>query len=143
MQKTRRCKGQKRSLVRSDLSRAGIAPNATVVKAQFVLKYYNRAQAGGTWVDRTIQAHRLLVDWDESQANRDYRKNGVAWSVVYGGVDGSDAQATPESSVLFTVGTPFPSYQRWDLTAPTRAWYAGTAANYGMLLLADNEDVAG
>jgi len=54
-------------------------------------------------VDRTVQVHQMLVAWDEAQATKDDRLSGTPWAAPYAAIDGRDAKATPESSVLVTL----------------------------------------
>ncbi|MFQ5638394.1 MAG: hypothetical protein ACE5IR_10420, partial [bacterium] len=80
---------------------------------------------------------------NEAQATKDVRLTGTAWSSLYGGIDGTDAQSNPESSVLFTFATVVGWWQSWDLTGLTRLWHDGSAPNFGVILWAANEDTEG
>ena len=130
----------KRTLVQFDLS--GVPANAQVVSARLKLKYYTSVSAGGSWVDRNIEAHQMLVTWDESQATKTKRTAADNWAATLG-LAGTDYKSAAESTVLFTASTIAGSYQYWNLTWLTREWLDGTAANYGVMLIADNETVVG
>ncbi len=131
--------GKYRTLIKFDLS--AIPAGATVVKAQLKLKYYDAVNGSAAWVDRTVQAHQLLVDWNQFEATRDERQTGVAWAAPYAALDGRDAKATPEDAV--TLKQDYPRWVSWDLTALTNQWLDGSAPNYGVILWATNEDTPG
>jgi hypothetical protein len=100
------------------------------------LRYYGTS--GPTWIDRWVQAHELLVDWDEGLATRDQRSfeiGPILWSAPYAAINGTDAKATMESTLLFQVNE-YPVWKSWDLTAVTQKWVNGTATNYGVILWA-------
>jgi RHS repeat-associated protein len=134
-----------RTLIKFDLS--GIASNATVLRATMNLKYFEAVNyGGGTWVDRWVQAHELLgLNFDEQWATRDDRTVDIPWYTPYAAIDGTDAKATMESTLLFWQSelSELPKWKSWDLTALTQKWLATPASNYGVILWATNEDVAG
>jgi hypothetical protein len=138
-----------RTLINFDLS--GIPSNATVLRATMNLKYYEAVNyGGGTWVDRWVQAHQILVNWNEAQATKDNRLTGTSWNATYGKIGGTvppadDANGQFESTTLFWQSelSELPKWKSWDLTALTQKWMNGTASNYGVILWATNEDVTG
>jgi RHS repeat-associated protein len=137
-----------RTLIKFDLS--GIPANATLLRATMNLRYYDKVNFGsGTWVDRWIQAHQMLVSWNEAQATKDNRLTGTAWNATYGKIGGAvpppdDANGQYESRMWFIASDTLslPMWKQWDLSALTQKWVNG-AANYGVMLWATNEDVAG
>ncbi|MGH7494994.1 MAG: DNRLRE domain-containing protein, partial [bacterium] len=60
---------KRRTIIKFDLT--GIPGNATVVNAQ--LKLWYSSNNGTPANNRWVQAHQLLVNWDELQATRDNR----------------------------------------------------------------------
>jgi len=133
-----------RSVINFSLS--GIPSNATVLNAQMKLKYYEKYNnTTGTWVDRWIQAHQLLLGWDEAQADSLERSTGVNWAAPRGKIGGTtpDANASYESSLLIVEDEALPVWKSWDLTALTQKWVSGAVANYGVLLWATNENTSG
>ena len=104
------------------------------------LRYYGTS--GTPWIDRSVQAHQLLVNWNETQATCDVRLTGTSWALQYGAINGTDAKAAMESTTLFKVNE-FPVWKNWDLTTLTQNWVNGTATNYGVILWATNEDTDG
>jgi RHS repeat-associated protein len=138
-----------RTLISFNLT--GIPSNAIVLNAQMKLKYYEAVNFGvGSWVDRWVQAHQMLVSWNEAQATKDNRLTGTAWNATYGKIGGAvpppdDANGQYESKMWFIASDTLslPMWKQWDLSALTQKWVNGAAANYGVILWADNEDVAG
>jgi RHS repeat-associated protein len=75
---------------------------------------------------------------------------GTPWNATYGKIGGTvppadDANGQYESKMLFSAGDTLalPLWKKWDLTGLTQKWVNGTASNYGVILWATNEDVAG
>jgi RHS repeat-associated protein len=92
----------------------------------------------------------MLVSWDEAQATKDNRLSGTAWNATYGKIGGAvppadDANGQFESTTLFWQSelSELPKWKSWDLTALTQKWLNSPTSNYGVILWATNEDVAG
>ena len=133
-----------RSIINFSLT--GIPSNATVLNAQMKLKYYEKYNnTTGTWVDRWIQAHQLLLGWDEAQADSLERSTGVNWAAARGKIGGTnpDANGAYESTLLIVEDEALPVWKSWDLTALTQKWVSGAVANYGVILWATNENTSG
>ena len=99
---------------------------------------------GGSQVSTNgwVQAHRMLVPWNEAQATRDVRLTGVNWSAPYGAIDGTDALATMESTVQVKqneTGT----WKSWTLTNAVQYWLADPNTNYGVILWTPDENLDG
>jgi hypothetical protein len=129
---------KKRTVIRFNIG--SVPSNATVLNTQLKLRYYGTS--GTPWIDRWVQAHQLLVNWDEAQATRDVRLTGVNWTAQYGAINGTDAKATMESTLLFKINE-YPNWKSWDLTSLTQQWVNLTASNFGVILWATNEDTDG
>jgi RHS repeat-associated protein len=135
------CCAKKRTIIK--FSTAGVPGTATVLNAQMKLYYFSVSNGGsGSWVDRWVQVHQLLVNWDEAQATSVNRLTGTPWNVAYVGLNDIDAKSTYESTILFQSGQTN-TWKSWDVTALTQKWVNGTATNYGVVLWANNEDVNG
>jgi hypothetical protein len=141
------CTDKKRALIKFDLSGSGIPGGATILNAQMKLWYFDAqtgTPCGGSQVptDGWVQAHRVLVPWDEAQATRDVRLTGVNWAAPYGAIDGTDVLATMESTVQIKqneIGT----WKSWTLTNATQFWLATPASNFGVILWTPDEDLDG
>jgi RHS repeat-associated protein len=134
---------KKRTIIKFNIAGSGIPSSATVLNAQMKLYYYSAANGGsGSWVDRWVQAHQLLVNWAEAQATRDNRLTGTPWNVAYVGLNDIDAKSGYESTLLFQSGQTG-TWKAWNLTALTQKWVNGTATNYGVVLWATNETTNG
>jgi len=132
---------KKRTLIKFDI--ASVPSSATVLNGQMKLYYYTaNSGTGGSWVDRWVQAHQVLVNWNEAQATKDNRLTGTLWNVAYVGLNDIDAKSGYESTVLFQQSQ-FPTWKTWDLTSLTQKWVNLTASNYGIVLWATNEATDG
>ena len=134
---------KKRTVIEFDVS--SISSSANVINSQMKLYYYAAVRPTGStdpWIDRWIQAHQLLVDWDEAQATKVKRLTSTNWNADWGAIDGTDADSTMESTVLFQEGETG-TWKSWNLTNVTQDWVDGSATNYGVILWATNEDTDG
>lgn len=134
---------KKRTLIQFDLSE--VPQGASVIEATLRVFYFASTKPG--WlpneqgIDRTVQAHRLLVPWHEGQANSEKATNNTAWNVPYIGVDGSDALAEPEDAQLWTCEQY--NWQEFEVTDATQFWVDNPEQNYGLLIYATNDNVSG
>jgi hypothetical protein len=93
-------------------------------------------------VDRWVQAHQILMNWNETQATDTLRLTNTYWNKRYVGLNDIDAKSGYESKLLFQQNQ-YPVWKSWDLTALTQKWVNGTATNYGVVLWATNETTNG
>jgi hypothetical protein len=102
---------KKRTLIKFNTS--SVPTNATVLNAQMKLYYYTAVRVGTTaWVDRWVQAHQVLVNWNEAEATDDYRLTSTLWNVNYVGLNDVDAKSAYESTVLFQQD--YPKWKQGD-----------------------------
>jgi len=97
------------------------------------------------WAVAQDEVHQMLVEWDEGIATKDLRlfeETGIPWSTPYAGINGTDANAQYESTLLFQETTAT-GWKTWDLSALTQKWVNGSATNYGVILWATNENTDG
>jgi len=131
---------KKRTIIKFNIT--GVPSNATVLNAQMKLYYYSASNGGsGTWINRWVQAHQILVNWNETQATSVNRLTGTPWNVSYVGLNDIDAKSSMESTLLCQQN--YPRWQSWDLTGLTQKWVNLTATNYGVVLWATNETTDG
>jgi len=100
-----------------------------------------QSTAQAPFITRTIQAHRLLKPWKESEATTVKRDRYSYWSKPYLGLDDTDANDCPTGEVKIYTDRPI-GFVELDVTSALRDWKAGKP-NYGLLLWATNEDVDG
>jgi hypothetical protein len=138
---------KKRSLLKFDFAYSGIPSNAAILNSLLQLYYYDAQRAGSSaWVDRWVQAHQVLNNWDELQADSLKRLTGTNWLAPRGKIGpgsnpaNEDANGQFESTMLFQQNQTN-TWKVWSLTALTQKWINGTAANYGVILWATNDDV--
>jgi RHS repeat-associated protein len=124
--------GKARSLLKFDLS--SIPSNADINSAVIDLHFY---YCWGNSVSRTIKCHQLLKNWNESEATWLRATTSVDWNTPGVGIDGVDAKATAEDSLVWIDECPV--WKHYDITALTEKWVSGTDSNYGVIFWATNE----
>jgi RHS repeat-associated protein len=132
---------RKRTLIKFNVASSGIPGSATVLNARMKMKYFTAVQTDASpWIDRWVQAHQLLKNWTESEADsaRRERSPDTLWTVPFGGLDGADAKATYESTTLFQLNAP--QWKYWDVTSLTKYWIDNPTKNFGVILWATNEN---
>ena len=93
------------------------------------------------FISRTIQAHRVLKYWNETQATYAIRNGSDMWHTPYLGLDDTDANDCPTGHT--TIHTLRPAgFVEIEVTSAVQDWKAGKP-NYGLLIWATNEDTDG
>ena len=98
--------------------------------------------AEAPFITRTIQAHRILKYWKETEATTTKRHDGASWSSTYLGIDGTDADYIPTGETTIHAGMPA-GFVGIEVTSAVKGWKAGICRNYGLLIWATNEDQNG
>ena len=93
------------------------------------------------FISRTIQAHRVLKRWNETQATRYIRSISDKWDTAYLGLDDTDANDCPTGHTIIHTWRPS-GFVEIEVTSAVQDWKAGKP-NYGLLLWATNEDING
>ncbi len=104
-------------------------PTGAVVDEATLELYYSSKNNGNTL---TLGAHRVLVEWTDSEVNRVQRKAGSNWTAA-GMASGSDYAAALEATAALAG-----SGNQWvqlDVTAAAQSWVANPASNHGLVLL--------
>ena len=135
---------KKRSLLRFE----NVPRSCKTVNHATMYLYY-RYSSKPTWmsvaeapfITRTIQAHRVLKYWKETEATTTKRYKGASWSSTYLGTDGTDADCNPTGETTVYAGMPA-GFVGIEVTSAVKEWKAGKY-NYGLLIWATNEDQNG
>ena len=93
------------------------------------------------FITRTIQAHRVLKSWKESQATsirRDFYNN---WDTQWLGLNNIDATSYPTGRTTVYASRPR-GFVEIEVTSAVNAWKSGSP-NYGVVIWATNENIAG
>ena len=93
------------------------------------------------FITRTIQAHRVLKSWKETQATTVRTNSTAFWHQEYLGLDDTDANDCPTGHTTIYTGRPS-GFVEIEVTSAVRDWKAGKP-NYGLLIWATNEDQIG
>lgn len=97
-----------------------------------------RRQAGNPFIPRYLEVHLVKKAWNEAQATRTQRLTGVSWSSAWLGLDGTDAEESPQPGRV----TMFPyrpaKFVEFDITDAMKSWRNGVANN-GLVIRATNE----
>ena len=137
----------KRSLVQfEDLPSA--CPTASIESAKMYLYYVYAHKPSWhsitytPFIPRYMEVHLVKKAWNEAQATSTKRLTGTYWSTAYLGLDGTDAEASPQSGPV----TIFPyrpaGFVEFDVTDAVESWSSGVANN-GLVIRATNELTAG
>lgn len=94
------------------------------------------------YISRTLQVYQVKQQWNEAQATSINRLYNTPWNTPYLALDGSDAGPHAIGSVTIFTGRPVRNFVEIDITEAMRNWQYGDP-NYGVLLLASNEDALG
>ena len=119
----------------------------TVIRATMYIYYqyshkigsYTNAEA--PFIARTIQAHRVLKSWKETEATSTKRDSSKFWSTQWLGLDNSDAKNVSTGDTTIYPGQS-KGFVGIDVTSAVNDWKAGHP-NYGVVIWATNENIAG
>lgn len=135
---------KKRSLLRFE----DIPSNCTNVNHAMMYLYYHYSHKASwqsvnqaPFITRTVQAHRVLKSWKETQATSTRRNSAALWHQQYLGLDDTDANDCPTGHTTIYAGRPS-GFVEIEVTSAVRDWMAGKP-NYGLLIWATNEDQNG
>ena len=135
---------KKRSLLRFE----NVPSGCSVVYHATMYLYYQYSHKASFYTDaqvpfitRTIQAHRVLKSWKETQATSTKRYSGVNWGTQWLGLNNIDAKSvsTGHTTIHPTTKRGFVGI---DVTSAVKDWKAGHP-NYGVVIWATNENIAG
>jgi len=135
---------KKRSLIQFE----DIPDSCQIVNHAMMYLYYDTS-AKASWqtndqapfITRTIQAHRVLQQWDETQATTTKRTSTSFWNTPYLGLDDIDAVHCPTGHTTIYACRP-QSFVEIEVTSAAMNWKAGEP-NYGVVIWATNEDQQG
>ena len=135
---------KKRSLLRFE----NIPSGCTNVNHAMMYIYYSYSHKASwhtvhqaPFITRTIQAHRVLKSWQETQATTTRRNSTASWYQPYLGLDDTDANDCPTGQTIIYAGRPT-GFVEIEVTSAVKDWKAGKP-NHGLLLWATNEDQNG
>jgi len=90
------------------------------------------------FIPRYMELYLVRKSWNEAQATSTKRFGGYSWSSQYLGLDGTDAEQTPQPGKV----TIFPhrpkGFVEFDVTNAVRSWRSGVT-NHGLVIRATNE----
>jgi hypothetical protein len=123
-------------LIQFDLS--SFASTATIVSAN--LQLFQTSVSSTT----VISAHRLNQAWLEGTKSGSGTADGVTWKTTDGSTawttNGGDYDSSPITQT--TINTNKNTFSSWDISSQVQAWISGKAANYGLLLKAQDNVIA-
>ena len=132
---------KKRSLLRFE----DIPSACTNVNHAMMYLYYDYSHRASwqtvtesPFIPRTIQAHRVLKSWNETQATTTRTNSTAFWHQDYLGLDDTDANDCPTGHTTIHAGRPS-GFIEIQVTSAVRDWIAGKP-NYGLLIWATNEN---
>jgi len=135
----------KRSLLKfEDLPReCGIVNRATMyLYYQYSHKasFYTDTQV--PFITRTIQAHRVLKSWKETEATSTKRDHSHYWGTPWVGLDNIDAESSSTGGQTTIQYGQQKGFVEIDVMSAVNKWKAGND-NYGVVIWVTNENIAG
>ena len=135
---------KKRSLIRFE----NMPNGCTTVSHATMYLYYQYSHKFGSYTNveapfiaRTIQAHRVLKSWKETQATSTKRDSSKYWSTQWLGLDNTDAKSISTGETTIYPGHP-KGFVGITVTSAVKDWNSGYP-NYGVVIWATNEDQPG
>lgn len=125
-----------RTLVKFDLS--SIPVEQRIIGAQFWMKLHSSLDS--TYLK--AQAYKVTTNWEEGTVTWNY-----PWTTIPGGTPGGICDWTPPlpgppaSFYNTALGNGNSDRATWWVTDIAREWYASSAANFGLLVKAENESI--
>ncbi|XP_065906868.1 uncharacterized protein [Dysidea avara] len=101
----------------------------------------SHTDAEAPFIARTIQAHRVLKSWKETQATSTKRDSSKYWSTQWLGLDNTDAKSISTGVTTIYPGQP-KGFVGIGVTSAVKDWKAGYP-NYGLVIWATNENIVG
>ena len=135
---------KKRSLLRfEDLPSGCKSVNHAMMYIYYV--YSHKASSHSfdqaPFITRTIQAHRVLRSWRETQATSTKRDSYNYWQTPWLGLNNIDATSSPTGKTTIYASRPR-GFVEIEVTSAVKAWKSGSP-NYGVVIWATNENTAG
>ena len=135
---------KKRSLLRFN----DIPSACTTVNHAMMYIYYSYSHKAcwhsvyqAPFITCTIQAHRVLKSWKETEATTTMRYSGAPWHKAYLGLDDTGANDCPTGQATIYADRPA-GFVETEVTSAVKDWKDGKP-NYGLLIWATNEDQDG
>ncbi len=128
---------KKRTLIRFPMG--DVPAGAEIVGATLHL-YHVYSHGGEAGLDRVVRVHTVVAPWVEDEATSVQASDGVDWSAPYLAL-GVDATQSWQDEALWKVEEN--GWRQFDVTGAAQLWHKNAVVNYGLLLLATNEDEGG
>ena len=93
------------------------------------------------FITRTIQAHRVLKSWKETQATSEKRDSNNNWHTKWLGLNNIDATSYPTGQTSIYASRPS-GFVEIEVTSAVKDWKSGSP-NYGVVIWSTNENTAG
>ncbi|XP_065906878.1 uncharacterized protein [Dysidea avara] len=136
---------KKRSLLKFEdvPSRCGVVKHATMyLYYQYSHKASFQTDAQAPFITRTIQAHRVLKSWKETEATSTKRDYTEYWGTQWLGLDDIDAESSSTGGQTTIHYGQQKGFVGIDVTSAVNEWKAGED-NYGLVIWATNENIPG
>lgn len=133
----------KRSLVQfEDLPSTCPTPQIESAKMYLYYEYAHKASFSSIsrvpFIPRYLEVYLVRKPWNEAQTTSTMRLIGTPWSSPWLGLDGTDAEATPQQGTVIIFPSRPKGFIEFDVTNAVRSWSDGVANN-GLVIRATNE----
>ena len=90
------------------------------------------------FIPRYLKTYLVKKPWIESQTTSKWRLSGIPWSSAWLGLDGTDADATPQWGTVTISSDTRKGFVEFDVTNAVKSWSVGEPNN-GLVIRATNE----
>ena len=119
--------------------------NASQIHSAKMYLYYQYAHKASWYsvrevpfIPRYLKTYLVKKPWIESQTTSSWRLSGIPWSSAWLGLDGSDAEATPQRGTVTISSDTRKGFVEFDVTNAVKRWSVGVPNN-GLVIRATNE----
>jgi hypothetical protein len=132
-----------RTVISFDLN--SIPTNAEINEAVLLIRQTSASGIATNTTGMDIGAYRLLQDWTELDVTSTKRTATLNWGSIGADSVGVDREgtATDIANSVADKGNMLNNFIEWNVTADLQAYFAGTATNFGWVLIAETEPVGG
>ena len=133
----------KRSLVQfEDLPSTCHASHIYSAKMYLYYEYAHKASSYSVrevpFIPRYLKTYLVKKPWIEYQTTSTWRLSGIRWSSAWLGLDGTDAEATPQWGTVTISSDSRKGFVEFDVTNAVKSWSVGVPNN-GLVIRATNE----
>ncbi|MCB0303402.1 MAG: DNRLRE domain-containing protein [Calditrichaeota bacterium] len=117
-----------------------LPPYANITRADLNIYYHGIGGLSVNFINRNVRVSAVYTAWDEATATAETPWDTTLGSFGSGPSSGADFESEYADEVLYTADRPL--WKVFNIPCIVHDWLSGEYANNGVVLWADNEDVA-